>query len=64
MEFSGRSFKSHSGQLSTFYSCFKEFFGGEYRMYQFIPLYSCDYLKKILIKMSVATDEGNSQNKA
>ena len=26
-------------------------------MYQFIPLHSCDYLYKILIKINVATDE-------
>ena len=32
-------------------------------MYQLIPLHSCDYLKKISIKISVVTDEGNSQNK-
>ena len=31
-------------------------------MYQFIPLRSCDYLKKISIKINVATDEGNSPN--
>ena len=31
-------------------------------MYQFIPLDSCDYLKKISIKINVATDEGNSRN--
>ena len=31
-------------------------------MYQFIPLHSCDYLKKITIKENVATDEGNSRN--
>ena len=29
----------------------------------FIPLHSCDYLKKISIKINVATDEGNSRNK-
>ena len=32
-------------------------------MYQLIPLYSCDYLKKNLIETNVATDEGNSGNK-
>ena len=31
-------------------------------MYQFIPLHSCDYLKKILIKINVVIDQGNSQN--
>ena len=35
----------------------------EYHIYQFIPPQSCDYLKKISIKMkNVATDEGNSRN--
>ena len=28
----------------------------------YIPLHSCDYLKKISIKIKVATDEGNSLN--
>ena len=32
-------------------------------MYQFIPLHSYDYLKKISIKTNVATDEGNGPNK-
>ena len=32
-------------------------------MCQFIPLNSCDYLKKISIKINVGTDEGNSWNK-
>ena len=27
-------------------------------MYQLIPLRLCEYLKKILIKINVATDEG------
>ena len=45
----------------TFYSSFKESFGDEYHMYQLIPLHSCDYLNKILIKTNVATDEGNSR---
>ena len=31
-------------------------------MYQIIPLHSCDYLKKVSIKINVATDKGNSQN--
>ena len=31
-------------------------------MYQFIPLHSCDYLKKISIKINVETDKGNTQN--
>ena len=30
--------------------------------YQFIPLHSCDYLKKVSIKINVATDEVTSQN--
>ena len=37
-------------------------FRGEYHMYQFIPLHSCDYLKKVSIMMDVATDQGNSRN--
>ena len=40
----------------------KESFSGEYLIYQFIPLHSCDYLYKISIKRDVATDEGNSRN--
>ena len=35
---------------ATFYSYFKQSFSGEYNIYQFIPLHSYDYLKKILIK--------------
>ena len=31
-------------------------------MHQFIPLHSCDYLKKISVKTKVTTDEGNSRN--
>ena len=31
-------------------------------MHQFIPLQSCDYLKKNSIKTNVATDEGSDQN--
>ena len=31
-------------------------------MYEFIPLYSRDYLQKVLVKINVATDEGNSLN--
>ena len=31
-------------------------------MYQLIPLPSCNYLNKILIKTNVVTDEGNSRN--
>ena len=46
----------------TFYSYVKESISSEYHIYQFIPLHSCDYLKKISIKATVATDEGNSQN--
>ena len=46
----------------TFYSYFKESISGEYNMYQFIPLHSCDYLKKNSIKTNVVTDEGNDRN--
>ena len=46
----------------TFYSYFKESFSGEYHIYQFISLHSCDYLMKISIKINVATHKGNSQN--
>ena len=46
----------------TFYSYFKESFSYEFYMYQFIPLHLCDYLKKISIKINVASDEGNSRN--
>ena len=31
-------------------------------MYQFIPLHPCDYLKKISIKINLATEEGKSRN--
>ena len=31
-------------------------------IYQFILLHSCDYPKKISIKINVAIDEDNSQN--
>ena len=31
-------------------------------MYQFIPLHSCNYLKKMSIETNVALDEGNSRN--
>ena len=31
-------------------------------MYQIIPLHSRDYLSKILVKINVATNEGNSRN--
>ena len=34
----------------------------EYHIYQVIPLHSCDYLTKNLIKTNVATDEGDSWN--
>ena len=44
----------------TFYS----FFSGEYHMYQFIPLHSCDFFKKIWIKINVAADEDNSRNES
>ena len=46
----------------TFYSYFKESSSGEYHMYQLITLHSCDYLKKLSMKINVATDEGKSQN--
>ena len=32
-------------------------------MYQFIPLHSSDFLRKISIKINFATDESNSRNK-
>ena len=31
-------------------------------IYKSIPLHSCDYLKKISVKMNVANNEGNSGN--
>ena len=31
-------------------------------MFQFIPLHSRDYLKKISIKVTMTTEEGNNQN--
>ena len=31
-------------------------------MCQFIPVHSCDYLKKTSVKINVPTDEGNSRN--
>ena len=31
-------------------------------MYQYIPLHSCNYLKKVSIQINVATDEGKSRN--
>ena len=43
--------------LANFLSYFKESFSGEYHMYQFILLHSCDYIKKILIKINVVTDD-------
>ena len=46
----------------TFYNYLKESFGGEYHMYQIIPLRSCDYLYKVTIEINVVTDEGNSRN--
>ena len=42
----------------TFYRYFKKSVSSEYHMYQLIPLRSCHYLKKISIKINVATDEG------
>ena len=47
---------------STFYSYFKESFGGEYHMYQVIPLHSCDYSNRLPIKINVGTYEGKSWN--
>ena len=35
-------------------------FSVEYHMYQLNPLHSSDYLKKISIKINVATAKGNS----
>ena len=37
---------------------FKESVRGEYHMYQFIPLHTCDYLQKTWFKINVANDEG------
>ena len=31
-------------------------------IYIYIPLHSCDYLKKVSIRISVATEEGGSRN--
>ena len=42
---------------ANFLSYFKESFSGEYHMYQFILLHSCDYIKKISIKINVVTDD-------
>ena len=33
-----------------------------FQLHQFIPLDSCDYLKKNSIKINVATDKDNSRN--
>ena len=34
-----------------------------YHLYvSFIPLHSCDYLKKTSVEINVATDEGDSPN--
>ena len=46
----------------TFCSYFKGYFSGEQHIYQFVPLHSCDYLKKISIKINLTTDKGNSLN--
>ena len=46
----------------TFCSYFKEYFSGEQHMYQFVPLHSCDYVKKISIKLNLSTEKGNSLN--
>ena len=49
-------FQSHSGQL-------KESCSGKYHMHhQFIPIHSCDYLNKTLIKINVSIDKGTSRN--
>ena len=48
--------------MNKFYSYFKESFGGEYHMYQFILLHSCDYLKKNSIKTNVVTEQGHGRN--
>ena len=42
---------------ANFLSYFKESFSGEYHMYQFILLHSCDYIKKISIKINVVTHD-------
>ena len=47
--------------MPTFYRYFKQFFSYEYHLYQFIPLHSCDYLKKVLIKTKAVTGEDNSR---
>ena len=47
--------------MQTFYSYFEESFSGEYYMYQFIPLHACDYLKKVSIKIKVATDKDKAE---
>ena len=45
-------------QIFTLYKCcFKESLSSEYHMYQVIPLHSCDYLNRLLIKINMATDE-------
>ena len=36
-------------------------FSVEYQIYQLDPLHSSDYLKKISIKINVATAKGNSR---
>ena len=33
-------------------------------MHQFIPLHSCDYLKKISIKINMVTDKGKAEMKS
>ena len=38
--------------MNKFYSYFKESFGGEYHMYQFIPLHFRITLRKILLKQT------------
>ena len=47
---------------TTFSGYFKESLSGEYHVYQFIPLHTCDHLKKISIKINVTTGEDNNRN--
>ena len=44
--------------MQAFYSYIKGSVSGEYHVYQFIALHSCNYLQKTLIKINVATDKG------
>ena len=58
-EFSSYGFKSHSGQLSM---ATPKNFQWWIPKASFIPLQSYDYLKKISIKINMATEEGNGRN--